>query len=48
MNMYTALIHTFMYDEVLVRCLPVPGTWADLTPLIFSEKTEKQPQCGVL
>ncbi len=24
MNMYTTLTRTFMYAEVLVRCLPVP------------------------
>ncbi len=48
MNMYTALTHTFMYAEALVRRLPVPGTWADPYTFNFSEKTVKQPQCGVL
>ncbi len=42
MNMYPALTHTIMCDEALVRCLPVPGTWADPhTFLIFSKKTVK-------
>ncbi len=46
--MYTALTRTFMYDEALVRCLPVLALGLTLTPLIFSEKTVKRPQCGVL
>ena len=41
MNMYTALTRTFMYDEALVRCLPVLALGLTLTPLIFREKTVK-------
>ncbi len=38
MNMYTALTHTFMYDEALVRCLPVPSTRADSYTFNFQRK----------
>ncbi len=46
MNMYTALTRTFMYDEALVRCLPVLVLGLTFTPLTFSEKTAKY--CAVI
>ncbi len=41
MKMYTVLTRTAMYNEALVRCLPVLVLGLILTPLYFSEKTEK-------
>ncbi len=46
MNMYTALTPTFMYGEVLVRCLQVHVLGLTLTPLCFSEKTVKYTPMG--
>ncbi len=46
MNMCTALTRTFMYDEALVRCLPVLALGLTLTPLTFSEETVKY--CAVI
>ncbi len=44
--MYTALTRIFLYDEVLVRCLPVQVLGLTLTPLSFSEKTVKYIPVG--
>ena len=46
MNMYTALTPTFMYGDVLVRCLPVLVLGLTLTHLSFSEKTVKYTPVG--
>ncbi len=46
MNMYTTLTRTFMYDEALLRCLPVLVLGLTLTLLTFSEKTAKY--CAVI
>ena len=49
MNMYTALTRTFMYAEALVRCLPVPGTWADPYTFNFQRKdSETTPVWGAV
>ncbi len=48
MNMYTVLTHTFMYDEALVRCLPVLPLGLTLTLLIFRENTVKYTLYSVL
>ena len=47
--MYTALTRTFMYAEALVRCLPVPGTWADPYTFNFQRKdSETTPVRGAV
>ncbi len=48
MNMCFALTRTFMYEEALVRCLPVPGTRADPYLPIFSKMSENNPVWGAV
>ncbi len=47
LNMCFALTRTFMHEEVLVRCLPVPGTRAEpYLLIIFSKMSENNPSAG--